>query len=234
MDLSKLSAQELKNELAKRANEKKEVKQAFKDLSNETVPVLFKSLKEWSDEGKNLKAYIYQELKSLIELKFEAYETKADQQSHTFTSENGESITIGYNVSAGYDDTVWMGVAKVKQFINSLITDQNTAKLVNQINKLLKPDAKGNLDPKRVLELKQMANEYNDLNFLEGVETIENAYKPKRSSWYIKASFTNKVGIDENLPLAISTIDFPDGFDLSFLLPEENPKDYDNDNFPSD
>ena len=47
MDLSKLSAQELRDELAKRANEKKEVKQAFKELSNETVPILFKSLKEF-------------------------------------------------------------------------------------------------------------------------------------------------------------------------------------------
>lgn len=221
-DLSKLSAQELKDELAKRESEKKGIKQAYKELSNETVPVLFKSLKDWSDEGKNLKAYIYQELKRLIELKFDAYEVKADQQSHTFTSENGESITIGYNVNAGYDDTVWMGVAKVKGFINSLITDQNTAKLVNQINKLLKPDAKGNLDPKRVLELKQMANEYNNLGFIEGVEIIENAYKPKRSSWYIKATFKNNVGIDQNLPLAISSLEFPDGFDLSFLLPKSD------------
>ena len=221
MDLSKLSAQELKNELAKRAKESQGQKQAFKELSNETVPLLFERLKKWSDEGRELKALIFANSKELIELKFEAFGIKSDQQSHTFSSDQGQSITIGYNINAGYDDTVWLGVAKVKEFINSQIKDDTTAKLVNQINRLLRPDSKGNLDPKRVLELKQMANEYNNLDFLEGVETIENAYKPKRSSWFIKASHKNQVGIDQNLPLAISTLDFPAGFDLSFLLQDE-------------
>lgn len=228
MDLSKITAQELKNELARRAKEKESVKQAYKNLSNETVPGLFERLKKWSEDGKELKALIYANLKDLIELKFEAYGIKSDQMSHTFTSDDGQSITIGYNVNAGYDDTVWLGVAKVKEFINSQIKDDTTAKLVNQINRLLRPDKKGNLDPKRVLELKQMANEYNNLDFIEGVETIENAYKPKRSTWYIKASFKNGVGIEENLPLAISTIEFPKEFDLSFLLPESEENEHQN------
>lgn len=222
MDLSKLSKEELKQELDRRKKEADSVKQSYKDLSNETVPGLFDNLKKWSDDGRELKKKIYESLKNLIELKFEAFGVKSDQMSHTFTSESGESITIGYNVNAGYDDTVWLGVAKVKEFINSQIKDDTTAKLVNQINRLLRPDKKGNLDPKRVLELKQMANEYNNLDFLEGVEIIENAYVPKRSSWYIKAAFKNGVGIDENLPLSMSTIEFPNDFDLSFLIATED------------
>lgn len=221
LDLSKLSAQQLKDELAKRAKASEGDKTAFKELSNENVPTLFEALKKWSDEGAALKTQIYSELKNLIDLKFKAYGVKTDQMSHTFTSENGESITIGYNVNAGYDDTVYLGVAKVKEFINSQISDEKTAKLVNQINRLLRPDKKGNLDPKRVLELKQMAADYNNLDFIEGVETIEKAYQPKRSTWYIKASFKNSVGIEQSLPLAISTIEFPKDFDLSYLLPNK-------------
>lgn len=220
VDLSKLSAQELKDELAKRQAKTDEVKATYKELMNETIPGVFKGLAEWSEKGKIIKANAYESLKQLIELKYEAYGIKPDQQSHTFTSENGESITIGYNVNPGYDDTVYLGVAKVKQFINSLITDDDTRKLVNQINRLLRPDKKGNLDPKRVLELKQMANEYNNIDFIEGVETIENAYSPKRSTWYIKASYSNKVGIEQGLPLSMASIEFPADFDLTFLLPE--------------
>src|SRR5690606_16447183 len=99
-----------------------------------------------------------------------------------------------------------------------------TAKLVNQINRLLKINKDGNLDPKRIMELRQMAHEYNDVNFIEGVQIIEDAYKPKRSSWYVKASYKNKNGIEVWLPLSIASADFPADFDLSFLLPEEKPK----------
>lgn len=220
VDLSQLSEQQIKDELAKRASKKEETKTAYKELMNETIPGLFNQLKEWSVVGESLKAHVYESLKKLIELKYEAYGVKPDQQSHTFTTETGESIVIGYNVNPGYDDTVYLGVAKVKQFINSLIKDEETRKLVNQINRLLRPDKKGNLDPKRVLELKQMANEYNNIDFIEGVDNIEKAYSPKRSTWYIKASFVNKVGIDQNLPLSMASIEFPVNFDLTFLLPE--------------
>lgn len=217
IDLTKLSEKELKKELAKRNQERKTQRDAYRVLSDEIVPELFDRLKAWSDEGKLLKATIYNDLKALIELKYEAYEVKPDQQSHTF-SDKDNSVTIGYNVNAGYDDTMYLGVAKVKEFVNSQIKDETTARLVNQINRLLRPDSKGNLDPKRVLELKQMANEYNDINLTEGVEIIENAYQPKRSSWFIKASFKNSVGIEQHLPLSMASIDFPAEYDLSFLI----------------
>ncbi|MGR3790695.1 DUF3164 family protein [Flavobacterium sp. TN-1] len=220
--LAQLSDDEILNELARR-NEKKEAnKKAFNDLKEEHIPQLFNRLKQWSEDGEVIKAEIYQGLKQLIELKFETYSTKTNQKSHTFSASNGQTITIGYHVTASYDDTVFMGVAKVKNFINSLIKDEDTAKLVKQINNLLKPDKKGDLDPKRVMELKQITKEYKNFELLEGVEIIENAYSPRRSAWFIQASFQNNVGIDQHLPLSISSMNFPKGFDLSFLIKDEN------------
>lgn len=221
VDLSKLSEDALAAELRRRQTKKNENKEAFKTFSNEITPVLFKELRECSETMSKLKAKVYRDLKDLIELKHEAYGIKSDQQSHTFSSDNGESITIGYNVVRGYDDTAMLGVAKVKQFIASLATDEKTAKLVNQITRLLKPTKTGDLDPRRVMELRQMTQEFSNADFIEGVEIIEKAYNPKRSSWFITASFKNGVGIDESLPLSIAAAPFPKDFDLSFLLNDE-------------
>lgn len=221
LDLTKLTDQQIKEELAKRAKAKVSKKEEYKNLIPEVLPDVFAKLKDLSDHISKVKAETYADLKALVQLKFDAYDVKSDQQSHTF-SDKDCSITIGYNVNAGYDDTVYMGVAKVREFIKSQVKDEATAKLVNQINRLLKINKDGNLDPKRIMELRQMANEYNDVNFIEGVQIIEDAYLPKRSNWYIRASYKNDVGIDINLPLAIASADFPKGFDLTYLLPDNN------------
>jgi len=220
LDLTKLSDQQIKDELAKRAKAKVNKKEEYKNLIPEVLPDVFAKLKDLSDHISKVKAETYKDLKALVQLKFDAYDVKSDQQSHTFSDKHC-TITIGYNVNAGYDDTVYMGVAKVKEFISSQVKDEATAKLVNQINRLLKINKDGNLDPKRIMELRQMANEYNNVSFIEGVQIIEDAYHPKRSSWYVKASFKNDVGIEVSLPLSIAGADFPKDFDLTYLLPEE-------------
>lgn len=220
IDLTTLSEQDLKNELAKRAKATASKKEEYKNLVPQVVPDVFAKLNSLSNFISQVKAEVYADLKALVQLKFDAYDTKSDQQSHTFSNDEC-SVTIGYNVNAGYDDTVYMGIAKVRAFIASQVKDEATAKLVNQINRLLKINKDGNLDPKRIMELRQMANEFNDVNFIEGVQIIEEAYHPKRSSWFIKASYKNKTGIDVNLPLSIAATDFPNDFDLTYLLPEE-------------
>lgn len=220
MNLATLSSEELKKELAKREAMKAEKKAEYKAMIPEVLPDVFKKLSDLSAHIEKVKLEVYNDLRALIQLKFDAYGVKSDQQSHTF-SDDHTSITIGYNVNAGYDDTVYMGVAKVRQFISSQVKDADTAKLVNQINRLLKINKDGNLDPKRIMELRQMANEYKNADFIEGVQIIEDAYQPKRSSWYIKASEKNSVGIDKALPLSIASAEFPSDYDLSFLLPEQ-------------
>lgn len=221
-DLSKLSEKDLQAEIARRREEKKDLRNQYKELSSEVIPGLFSRLELVSKELSKVKASVFEDILALTELKIEAHGVKANQQSHTFSTEAGETITIGFNINVGYDDTVFIGIAKVKEFINSQIKDEITAKLVNQIHRLLKMDSKGNLDPKRVMELKQMANEFNDMNFLEGVEIIESAYQPKRSSWFIKAGYRDTAGIDKNLPLSISTVDFDRKIDLTLLLPDND------------
>lgn len=217
IDLTKLTEQELQAEISRRAAERRSKKEDYKALTAQVLPSVFAKLAEVSEMLATAKKTTYEELKALIELKYEAYNVKSDQQSHTFSDENC-SVTIGYNVNAGYEDSVYLGIAKVRDFIKRQVKDEDTAYLVNQINRLLKINKDGNLDPKRILELRQMALERNDAELIEGVQIIEDAYQPKRSSWFVKASYKNAVGIDVYLPLSMASVDFPSGMDLTFLL----------------
>ena len=90
------------------------------------------------------------------------------------------------------------------------------------IYRLLQRNGKGDLDSKKVLELRQIADrDYPDTDFQKGVEIIQNAYKPKLSKWFIEAWEVDGVGIERHLPLSMTSAELSKDIDLSFLLPQE-------------
>ena len=220
--ISEMTEAELKAELKRREEAKIEDRKAYKDLTNETIPALMKKLKDLSEEIKAVKLQIFQDVTGLLELKDKAYGIKDDQRSHTFTTDQYDSITLGYRINDGWDDTVGSGIAKVNQFLASLAKDEDSAKLVNTINRLLKKDPKGNLKSNRVVELDQMTKEWNNEIFTDGVEIIKAAYKPVASCYFIEATTKNANGKDVSIPLSISAVDFPEGTELPYF--ENKPK----------
>lgn len=208
---------ELQEEMKRRQAAKENDRKAYKELVNDTVPGLINTLKWVSETLQKAKLETFKGVTDLLELKEKAYNIKDDQRSHTFTTENGDSLTLGYRVNDGWDDTVGAGIAKVNQFLATLSKDDDSAFLVETIYKLLKKDAKGNLKSSRVVELNQMAQERNDEIFTDGVNIILNAYKPVKTCYFIEASTKDKQGRDVNLPLSISAVEFPEGTELKFF-----------------
>ena len=87
------------------------------------------------------------------------------------------------------------------------------------INRLLKKDAKGNLKASRVLELTRVAKEFDNPAFTDAVTIIAQAYRPQRSAFYIEANTLNEQGKKCNIPLSLSSVDFPPGTDIKHLFP---------------
>jgi len=125
----------------------------------------------------------------------------------------------GARVIDNWDDTVNAGIEKVRDFIASLAKDDNSARLVNVINRLLKKDAKGNLKASRVLELTKLAQEFNSPAFTDAVGIIAQSYRPQRSAFYIEANTIDEQGKKCNIPLSLSSVDFPPGTDIKHLFP---------------
>lgn len=218
-DLTKLSDKELQEELKRRDQKKNDDRKAYKELVNENLPQLIDSLKTVSLMLSANKLAVFEGLKTLLEMKEQAYDVKSTQQSHTFSDNAGNTIIYGFRVLDNWDDSVTAGIDKVRQFIASLAKDDATTRLVHVVNKLLKQDAKGNLKASRVLELTKLAEEFNDNHFSDAVEIIRQAYKPQRSAFFIEASQTNSQGNKVSIPLSITSVDFPEGTIIDDLFP---------------
>lgn len=219
IDLSQLSERELQAELKKRQHSKAEERKAYKEMVQEHLPQIIEKLKNVSAELSKVKFRVFSDLKILLDTKNEAYEVKGEQQSHTFSDDQGNTLTYGFRTIDAWDDTVNAGIEKVRNFIGSLAKDDNSAKLVNAINRLLRKDANGNLKASRVLELTKLAEEFNDANFTDAVQIIAQAYKPQRSAFFVDAYTTDPQGRKVSIPLNISAVDFPEQTNLEELFP---------------
>jgi hypothetical protein len=216
IDLSTLSTTQLRELLAKKEAEKSDNREAYKQLVSETVPKVFDEIMYASNYMKDLKGRIFHYFKDVMKLKAVAFEIKEKQASHTFTDDK-HSITIGYRQTDGWDDTASAGIAKVNNFLQSLSKDEDSAKLVESINFLLRKDAKDNLKANRVIELQKMVPKFNSEEFTDGVSIIMSAYKPVRSCWYVEASVMANDGKWQPVALSMSSVDFPDGFEFDFF-----------------
>lgn len=224
MNLDNLSTEEIAAELKRRSDAKFNQRKAYKELVDETIPEQINSLIRLNNHIAKAKTDVYQSLQGLMELKQELYGAKSNQRSHSFTTQGGKSVEIGYRITDGWDDTVSAGEAKVASFINSLAKDANSKKLVSTVNRLLKRDGNGNLKASRVIELKSLADEFNDELFNDGVAIILEAYRPKSSAFYIKAAYKDTNGVEKSIPLSISAVDFTDEVDLSIFKTQDDSK----------
>lgn len=216
---NELTEQQLEDLLRSKRNKSVQDRKAYKDLVQTTVPDAVAKLMTVSDSLSMIKSETFAYFKDLLKMKADVYGVTDNQQSHTFSTEK-YGITIGYRVNDGWDDTVSAGIQKVTAYIDSLATDPSSAKLVKTIFRLLKKDAKGNLRASRVLELQKMTDDFHDVNFTDGVNTILQAYKPTRTCWFVEAYFMNEANEKVAIPLSMSSVDFPKGFEFDFLTAE--------------
>lgn len=201
---AELAREALKAQEAEEAR-KKEERKTYKELAGTIVDNLFPMLIETSRCLIGSKTKVYKEFATALEMKRGLYAVVTDQASHTFSNATGtRRITLGNHTVDKYDDTANEGIAIVKEYISSLAQDENSRLLVRTVLKLLAKDKKGALKPSRIIQLRQMANESGNERFIEGVRTIEDAYKPEPSKTYIRAEFKDENGAWKNVPLGMT------------------------------
>lgn len=177
-----------------RLNQQQTDRETYKELVDETIRRVFPAAKTLSILLGAVKKCIYDEFNEALDLKAKLYGVKEGQQSHTFTTSDGKlRIMLGYNATDDYDDTVNEGIKKVQDYISSLAKDKETETLVNAVLRLLAKDGKtGNLKASRVLQLRKMAEDSRNAEFLDGVQIIETAYRPAISKQYVKAQYKDE------------------------------------------
>jgi len=209
---------EIENNKLAEQNKLKAERDNYKGLVNQTVREQIIDLQSVTNMLSLAKANVYGSFAAIISLKQELYGAKSGQQSHTFTDDDGNSITIGWRVIDKFDDTLDMGISLIREYIGSLAVDEKTSQLVDMINNLLKKDAKGNLKPNRILDLQNLADKQQNEQLNKGVEIIRASYKPVRSAIFIEAETLDNIGRKIPVSLSITSADFPEGFEPNFEI----------------
>lgn len=201
--LADLEADKQSQEAKKEAD-----KEAYKALRDETVRQTFDALKKVSDTLLLAKEGTFKIFEQIISLKDDLYKTKSDRLSDSFTTSDGSiTVKLGNRVFEGWDDTVEVGVQKVKNYLKTLAKDENSANLVDTVMGLLAKDRKGNLKASKVLELERLAAKSGDASFIEGLKIIKDAYRPAPSCQFIEVRYKDENGKEKSLPLSMSAIE---------------------------
>ena len=175
---------------AEAEKEKRKIdRKTFKELTADFVKQNIHLLISHHEATEVIIEQIFKEYQTILKLKSDVYGNRIEEQdSHTSTLDDGSaSITIGWNVSIGFDGTEAEGVKKIKEFINSLSDDsEKVKKLSKMVNTFLKPNAKtGMLNPSKIIELSKLRDEFNNVGFDEGLDIIFNAQIRRRNSMFI-------------------------------------------------
>ena len=183
-------------------------RQNYKSLVDGWVEETVLKLQDISAIMMSAKAEIFASSESIIDMKNELFSVKSDRKSDTLsTSDGSKTIRIGNRINEGWDDTVGVGVAKVKAYLRTLAKDDNSAALVETVMNLLAKDRKGNLKAQKVLELEKLAVRSGDDEFLDGIRIIKEAYRPVPTCQFIEVVTRDATGREHSLPLSMSAID---------------------------
>lgn len=215
IDIRSLSAKEraeLKAQLA--AEEQTEAqriegeRESFKSLKEEFVLRNFIILENLSRQMQEVKQRIFADAELLVNMKNALFNVKGDRQTDTFSSESGKYvIKLGNRTYEGWEDSVEIGIEKVKSYVSSMAKDENSAALVETVMGLLAKDRKGSLKASRVLELEKLALKSKDPEFLDGIKIIKESYRPEPSCQFIEVRYKDEAGKEKSLPLSMSALE---------------------------
>lgn len=205
-----LKAQLEAEEKAQKEMERRE-RETYEQLKDAQVRVTFRELQNISSMLEHAKLKVFRDFEAILAMKKELFGLTEDrmleQESHTFTTSDGSmSIIIGHNVIDSWDETVSVGIQKVNQWLTRLARDEESAVLVGLIRDLLKPNKDGVLKANRILDLSKKASELGDPELIEAVELIRDAYRPTRTSTYVKARYVDEYGRKQWLALSMSAV----------------------------
>lgn len=173
-------------------NAAKQMREDYREMVDDAIESMMPGLQTMSECLTNHKKKVFEEFSAILEMKAEMFKMEKGEdlnnQSHTFTNSKGTMrIVLGNYVTDGYLDTADEGITKVQNYIQSLASDEKSQSLVKMVMRLLAKDAKGTLKASRIIQLRRMAEESGNAEFIEGVKIIEEAYQPQTSRTYLKA-----------------------------------------------
>ena len=214
-DEQSISAQELEEfriykEQKAREERRKELQSDYVDLVDNEIGAAYVQLSLLSTEMAQIKRAVFDNFRSVIEMKTEqlGLGKEEGQKTHTFTnSDSTLRLTLGNYTVDAYRDTVDEGIRMVTDYIESLAKDDATGALVSAVLRLLSRNKSGQIKASRVLQIRRLAEESGSEQFLDGVKLIEESYHPQVSKSFVRIEAKDAdTGEWQNIPLSLSGV----------------------------
>lgn len=167
----------------------KELRDTYAQLVDDEIDAATDMLTQLSTDMATIKETVMSNFRSVIDMKTETLGLSKPQGQYTHTFTNSDStrrITIGNYTIDSYRDTVEDGIQLVTTYIQSLARDQDSQALVKAVMQLLSRNSKGQIKASRVLQLRKIAEEVGDQQFLRGVQIIQDSYQPEISRSFVR------------------------------------------------
>ena len=195
IDLKSLSLEERKElaaQLKEEERQEKERKQnetkVLQELTEEVIDKNIDDCLKVQGISNDFILKLFQEAETIITARAETYgNKKRDQDSHTLTKRDGSaSIKLGWNVKPTFDGTETEGIAKIKEYMTSLTSDEENSKIMMEfLNEFLKTDMQGNYNPKQVRKLNEKRDTAKSQLFNDGMDIVEKAIIDIRTSQFV-------------------------------------------------
>ncbi len=167
----------------------KELRDTYAQLVDDEIDAATDMLTQLSTDMATIKETVMSNFRSVIDMKTETLGLSKPQGQYTHTFTNSDStrrITIGNYTIDSYRDTVEDGIQLVTTYIQSLARDQDSQALVKAVMQLLSRNSKGQIKASRVLQLRKIAEEVGDPQFMRGVQIIQDSYQPEISRSFVR------------------------------------------------
>lgn len=191
------------------------------------------------------KLAVFTAAKQLLNMKYAAYGIKSsrskyldEQRQHCFSDSAKNAINIGFNITESWGPDADVGVAKIHEYLQSLLNDipsglegaelikakaeaEKVQGLVELVFNLLRKNKHGNIKLSSIAKLEGMIDKFNSPLFTEGVKILKESFQPNKSVWFIEATGKNGINKTVAIPLSITAVPFPDDFIFEFLPPRD-------------
>lgn len=167
----------------------RELRDTYAQLVDDEIDAATDMLTQLSTDMATIKETVMSNFRSVIDMKTETLGLSKPQGQYTHTFTNSDStrrITIGNYTIDSYRDTVEDGIQLVTTYIQSLARDQDSQALVKAVMQLLSRNSKGQIKASRVLQLRKIAEEVGDPQFIRGVQIIQDSYQPEISRSFVR------------------------------------------------
>ena len=191
----------------KKAQKRKEDREAYRRMSQEAVAETFVEIKRLSELMQATKKMVMERFLAILKLRDEAFDTDPKQSQYSFVDEGvTQRIILGRYKKYMHDTTAEAGIEMVKGYLEKLGTDSETQKLVRIILDLLSENAQGELEPDKILQLDRYAEEFGSEEFAEGVKIIKESLVFDWTKYFFRAEEKTEGGAWKSVPLSMINI----------------------------